>query len=125
VKVRQRKGKWWVLIDHKGKRKAKCTGDSQRTARLFAEKMEAALILGQFDLKKKEQHKRPFDAYFRTWLDTYVKAHCKERTYDLYMVSFRRYLLPRFGQKDIGAILREDVKKFVYELLAQARVGVR
>jgi integrase len=59
VKVRQRKGKWWVFIDHKGTRKAKCIGESQHTARLFAEKMEAALILGQFDLKKEEQHTRP------------------------------------------------------------------
>lgn len=29
VKVRQHKGKWWVFIDHKGKRKAKCVGDKR------------------------------------------------------------------------------------------------
>src|SRR5262249_29928174 len=27
VKVRQRNGKWWVFIDHKGKRKAKGVGE--------------------------------------------------------------------------------------------------
>ena len=71
VKVRQRKGKWWILIDHRGKRKAKCIGDSKRTARLFAEKMEAALLLGQLDLKKEEPHKRSFDAYFPSgWTPT-------------------------------------------------------
>jgi hypothetical protein len=84
VKVRQRKGKWWILIDYKGTRKAKCVGDSKRTARLFAEETEAALVLGQLDLKREEQHKRSFDAYFTQWPETDVKAHCKERTYDLY-----------------------------------------
>jgi hypothetical protein len=29
VKVRQHKGKWWVFIDHKGNRKAKCVGSKQ------------------------------------------------------------------------------------------------
>ena len=107
------------MIDHKGKRKAKCIGESQRTARLFAEKMEAALVLGQLDLKKEEQHKRPFDASFTQWLETDVKAHCKERTYDLYKQTYQLYLLPAFGQKDIGAITRDEVKKLAYRLLAQ------
>ena len=34
-----------------------------------AEKMEAALILGQFDLKKEEPHERPFDSYFTNWIE--------------------------------------------------------
>jgi integrase len=113
AKVRQRKGKWWVLIDHKGKRKAKCIGDSQRTARLFAEKMEAALILGQFDLSKAEPH-RPFDMY---WLATYAKVHCKASTVDRHQRTFRLYLSPALKQKDLGAISRDDVKKLIYGLV--------
>ncbi len=30
VKIRQKDGKWYVLINHDGKRKAKCVGDSKR-----------------------------------------------------------------------------------------------
>src|SRR5713101_10138684 len=107
VKVKQRKGKWWVFIDHKGKRKVKCIGESKRAAQQVAEKIQAKISLGQFEIME-EKPQRPFDAYFRNWLDTYVKAHCKERTYDLYADSFRVHLLPHFGQKDIAAITREE-----------------
>src|SRR5438093_11593741 len=87
VKVKQHKGKWWVFIDHKGKRKAKCVG-SKQAAETAARKIEAKLTLGDFTLLDEKPH-HPFDAYFRNWLDTYVKAHCKERTYDLYEDIFR------------------------------------
>jgi integrase len=68
-----------------------------------------------------DKPQRPFDAYFRNWLDTYVKAHCKERTQWLYGAALRRYLLPAFGQKDISAVTREEVKKLAYDLLAQGK----
>lgn len=119
VKVKQHKGKWWVFIDHKGKRKAKCIG-SKQAAETAAKKIEAKLTLGDFSLLN-EKPQRPFDAYFQNWLDTYIKAHCKERTYDLYLREFEHYLLPRFGQKDINAITREEVKTLAYELLAQKK----
>src|SRR5713101_7269847 len=76
VKVRHHKGKYWVFIDHKGKRKAKCIGTSKRTAEVAAEKIAAKLTLGDFSLLD-EKSQRPFDAYFRNWLDTYARAHCK------------------------------------------------
>jgi len=80
VKVKQHKGKWWVFIDHKGKRKAKCIGKSPRAAEEVAGKIEAKLKLGDFSLLD-EKPQRPFDVYFKNWLETYVKAHCKERTH--------------------------------------------
>jgi integrase len=119
VKVKQHKGKYWVFIDHKGKRKAKCVG-SKQAAETAAKKIEAKLTLGDFTLLD-EKPQRPFDSYFRNWLDTYVKAHCKERTADLYADTFRLYLLPTFGQKDIATITREEVKQLAYGLLAQGK----
>src|SRR5215510_10717228 len=117
VKVKQHKGKWWVFIDHKGKRKAKCVG-SKQAAETAAKKIEAKLTLGDFTLLD-EKPQRPFDAYFRNWLDTYVKAHCKARTVDLYEDAFRLYLLPTFGQRDIAVITREEVKRLAYGLMGQ------
>jgi integrase len=117
VKVKERGGKWWVFIDHHGKRKAKCVG-SKRAALQVTEKIQAKLTLGQFEIGE-EKECRPFDAYFRTWLDTYVRPHCKERTYEAYESAFRVSLLPFFGQKDITEIAREDVKRFVAELSAK------
>src|SRR5216684_2285736 len=118
VKVRQHKGKYWVFIDHHGKRKAKCIGESKRAAQQVAEKIQAKISLGQFAIME-EKPQRPFDAYFRNWLDTYVRANCKESTRDAYEGSFRLYLLPAFGQKDISAITREDMKKLTYALLTR------
>lgn len=119
VKVRQKNGKWWVFIDHHGKRKAKCVGD-KRAAQQVAEKIQAKLVLGQFEIPDEEE-RRPFEAYFQEWLNTYVRQHCKERTAYLYERTFRLYLLPCFGQKDIRDITREDVKKMAYSLLAQGK----
>jgi hypothetical protein len=47
VKVKQHKGKWWIFIDHQGKRKAKCIGMSKRAADEVAGKIEAKLKLGE------------------------------------------------------------------------------
>ena len=40
VKLRERPGKgWYVLIDWKGKRKAKAFGKDEKSAQLFAQKL--------------------------------------------------------------------------------------
>jgi integrase len=122
VKIRERKGKWWVFIDHNGKRKAKCVGE-KRAAQHVAETIAAKLKLGEFDLADPNDEKpaHAFDAYFRNWLETYVRAHCKDSTYAGYETAFRLYLKPRFGQKDISGVTRDDVKQLAYGMLAQGK----
>ena len=119
VKIRERKGRWWVFIDYRGKRKAKCVGD-KRTATTVAQKIVAKLALGDLGVME-DKERRPFDAYFRAWLDTYVRAHCKDSTYAGYEAAFRLYLAPAFGQKDVTEISREDVKQLAYGMLAQGK----
>src|SRR3989442_9907561 len=99
VKVKHHKGKWWVFIDHKGKRKAKCVG-SKQAAETAAKKIEAKLILGDFTLLD-DKPQRPLNEYFRQWLETYVRLHCKPSTVDRYQQSFRLFLLPALGSKDL------------------------
>ena len=70
VKVKFHKGAWWLFINHRGQRRAKRVGDSKRAATIAAEKIQAKLALGQFDLEE-EKPRRPFDAYFRTWLNAH------------------------------------------------------
>jgi hypothetical protein len=117
TKVRQKNGKWWIFIDHKGKRKAKCVGDKRAAEQLKA-KLDAKIALGDFEISD-EKEQRPFATYFRTWLDTYAHAHCKDSTVAGYETAFRVYLLPRFGEQDITEISREAIKKLAYEMLAQ------
>ncbi len=47
VKLRQKDGKWYVFINHQGRRKAKCVGD-KRAAEEVRRKLEAKLALGEF-----------------------------------------------------------------------------
>ena len=117
VKVREYKGKWWLFIDHKGKRKKKCIGSDKRAAERAAKLVEARLALGTLGLVE-ENERQSFDAYWRAWLDSYVRAHCKRSTYDGYEATGRRYLIPAFGTKDIREITRDDVKCLVQTLLA-------
>lgn len=39
VKLRQRKGKWWVYVYFQGREKAKCVGTDKRRAQKVAEKL--------------------------------------------------------------------------------------
>jgi len=65
--------------------------------------------------------RRPFAAYYRAWLATYARHHCKPGTVAGYEAAGRLYLIPAFG------ITREDVKRLVYETLlpGRARATVR
>jgi integrase len=70
---------------------------------------------------------RPFAAYYRAWLDTYARNHCKPGTVAGYEAAGRLYFIPWFGDRDVTAITREDVKRLVYEVLmpGRARATVR
>jgi len=67
VKVRQKNGRWWVFIDHKGKRKAKCVG-SKQAAETAARKIETKITLGEFAIEE-EQERLPFSTYYKNWLE--------------------------------------------------------
>ncbi|MEW6299904.1 MAG: site-specific integrase [Thermodesulfobacteriota bacterium] len=115
VKVKHHKGAWWVFIDHRGKRKAKAIG-SKSAAEAVAKKIEAKIALGQFEIAE-EKERMPFRSYYKTWLESYVRTHTKASTYANYETAYRVHLLPCFGETDIRAITREQLKRFIYEKL--------
>lgn len=120
VKVKHRKGKWWLFIDYNGRRKAKCVGTSKRAADAAAAKIAAKLALGEFDLDAKDKRRRPFDEYYTAWMDAYARSHCKASTCAEYDSVYRVHLLPQFGKRDIADIKREDVKALI-AIVAQGR----
>lgn len=121
VKIKQRKGKWWLFIDHQGRRKAKCVGVSKRAAEAAAAKIAAKLALGEFNLDASARQSRPFDAYYLAWLDSYARTHCKASTCAEYDSVYRTHLLPHFGKRDIADIKREDVKALIAAIAAKGR----
>ena len=82
VKVRERpkgSGTYWIYIDHQGARKAKKIGKDKRLANEVAKKIEARLVLGDFNL----DHDQPsdlFSKYVDTWITVTVPATCKPST---------------------------------------------
>jgi hypothetical protein len=61
--------------------------------------------------------RHPFAGYFRNWLATYARHHCKPGTVAGYEAAGRLYLIPAFGRRDLRTITRADVKQLVYEKL--------
>src|SRR5215831_16910093 len=100
VKVKQHKGRWWVFIDHKGKRKAKCIGKSQRAAQEVAGKIEARLKLGEFSLLDEEERPQSptLTAYAAQWMKTYATVHCKPATVFNYERDYRLHVAPMLGE---------------------------
>jgi integrase len=76
---------------------------------------------------RSRERRRPFAAYYREWLATYARHHCKPGTVAGYEAAGRLYLIPAFGDRDVASITREDVKRLVYETLlpGRARATVR
>ncbi len=124
VKVRERRDKtgkskgWYVLIESKGQRKAKCFGKNKRLATEFAEKLEARIKWGQISgepvvLAQPEKAMSTVKAYLEDWLNTYAKVHCKPSTYRGYQRSVENQLIPAFGHHQLQSLKREHVKRFV------------
>ncbi len=113
VKVKQHKGKWWVFIDHKGKRKAKCVG-SKQAAETAAKKIEAKLTLGDFSLLEENKPQSPtLSAYATQWVRTYAAVHCKPATVFNYERDYRLHVAPVLGEKRLTEISRQDVKQLI------------
>jgi hypothetical protein len=115
VKVRQKDGKWYVFINHHGKRKAKCVGDSKRAAEEVKRKLEAKLTLGDFALEDEKPTVPTLGQYADIWLATYAVQNCKESTYVRYAGVVRNHLLPAFSTTPLTEITREAIKRMMYD----------
>lgn len=114
VKIRQKDGKWYVFINHKGKRKAKCVGDSKRAAEEVKRKLEAQLTLGDFGVLKKAPQSIAFAQYAHQWLERYVTVECKLSSQRVLQALVVNHLLPAFGNNALQDITRTQVKAFVF-----------
>jgi integrase len=120
VRVKERpagSGIWWVFIHHHGKRKVKKIGRDQSAALEVAKKIEAKLVLNDFDLEKPQIKARPsLKEYGQMWLETYAKALRRYATALRYRYIFDIYLSPEMGAKPINTITRSDVKSLLLRL---------
>ncbi len=117
VKVRKRSNKWYVVIDHHGRRKSKCAGSREAAERVKRE-IEARLALGDLGfLKAEEKLALPtFKEYSEKWTKRYAEVECKYSTVYGCKLLLNRHLEPEFGQLALDRISREHVKDFAARL---------
>ena len=122
VKIRRKASKWYVFVDWRGKRKARCVGVSREAAEQVRREIEARLALGTFSLEDKSEAPT-LAAFSKQWMDSHVRLNLKRSTVESYEGLLNFHLVPRFGRRPITAISRKDVKAYLAELVAQGKLA--
>jgi integrase len=121
VKVRKRGGKWYIYVDHHGRRTCRSVGASRELAEQVRRQLEAKLALGD-DRGVFGTHEAmvpTFSAYAEQWLKDYARVECKTSTADGYEGVLRQYLQPKFAKRRLDEIKRDDVKALINSLIAK------
>jgi integrase len=101
-------------MNYHGRRKAKKVGTREAAEKVKRE-LEARLALGDVGCLSEPKHEPTLAAYVEKWLRTDAQR-CKASTIDFYRGYHGRYVVPRFGEKKINDITRDDIKCFMSEL---------
>ncbi len=134
VKIREREGAWWLVIDWKGRRKSKRVGvgkEGKKAAQAAAERIQAKLALG--DLSPLEDAPPPkivepprFAALAAEWLERYPLVRgIRPNTLANYQSFTRHHLLPFFGEKRVTEISPDVVEDFIAAKLSPATGSTR
>jgi len=119
VKIRKRGGKWYVFVNYHGRRKAKCVGASREVAQEVRRQLEAKLALGDLSLFDSGDKTQTFGSYADRWLKDYARVECKTSTADGYEGVIEQYLRPRFGNRALDQIKRDDIKAMINDLIGK------
>lgn len=111
VKVRQRKGAWWLYIDFQGQRRARRVGD-RKAAELAATKIRAKLAEGDLSSLSKSAPSIgvTFSQYAETWLTVTAGQTCKFTTSRVYASNLTKHINPAIGSKALKDIVRADLR---------------
>jgi integrase len=115
VKVREKvkgSGKWWVFINHQGRRRSKKIGD-KRAANAVKRELEARLAKG--DLGMLRERCPSVAKYGREWLDSPLREWT-DSTRSNHSGAFGLHIKPALGNKRLDEIKRKDVKALIAEV---------
>ena len=105
-------GEWWVFIAHHGKRKSKRIGKDKKLAHDLARKIEAKLILSDFDIETETPKVPTFKEYSEKYL-AYIQMNRRFSTHERYAQVLRDHINPVFGSKMLDAINKGDIRDFI------------
>ena len=122
VTIRKKGGKWYVFVNHHGRRKAKCVGASRQVAEEVRRQLEARLALGDLGfLADTDDHSPTFGDYARRWVKEYAEVHCKTSTVVKHNQVLHLHVLPVFESKRLDEITRDDLKRFLADAIAKPK----
>lgn len=119
VKVREVNGKgWYVFINWRNQRKAKCFGADKNTAKAFGKKLSARLKWAEVSgeplaISQPDQQIPTVKGYLTDWLQTYAQAHCKPSTAEGYRQVSEKHLYPAIGERLLTDVSRAHIKRLV------------
>jgi integrase len=120
VKLKKIRGKWYLVINYKGRRKTKAISHNKAVAIEVRRKVEAALALGDLGVFGDDKKASPtVTEYSERWLEKFVQVRRKRSTYLSYECQMRIHVLPYFGKMRLDAITRAGVEDFVAYLATQ------
>ncbi len=109
---------WWVFINYRGKRTSRKIGGDKRLALEVAKKIEAKMVLTDFNLPEKGGIP-PFKQYAEQWLETYVRQVRRASTYRRYREVLTKYVYPEIGSLPIDKIKRGEVRDILLKIMAK------
>ncbi len=121
AKVKWDRDAWWVHTHYNRKRyklRVGATKDHKTQADKMAEKINAAIALGQFKPEEQREKAMPCDKELNKWHTAYsptLKLSYEQLTRGL----INRHLIPHFGSKDLREIRETDLLQFVQKKLDQ------
>jgi integrase len=118
-KLRKLKGKWYLVIDHKGQRKSKAVSASRSVAEEVRRQVEGRLALGDMGMFDSSSDSLTFAEYTEKWLRDYVAVELKRSTMRGYENVLKVYVLPVLGNKKLAHIKRNEIKTLLAKLGAQ------
>jgi integrase len=116
VKIRKLRGKWYLVIDYRGKRKTRMIGTDRKLAEQARRQVEAKLALGDLGTLEDPEQRLTFGDYEEKWERQYVHVRCKRSTAMRYKSVMQIHVLPRFRNTALKDITRDDLKDFFSEL---------
>lgn len=121
VTIRKDGGKWFVHVNHNGRRKAKCIGTSREAALAVRRAIEQRLAIGDLGIMDPENQVETFGSYARRWQKEYVEVHLKNSSGIKHEQVLRIHLLPVFENRPLNSISRAELKAFVAELVQKPK----
>ena len=123
VKVRWYDGAWYVLIDHKGRRKAKKFGTdaaAKRRAEEAARLLAARLTLGDLGLLENPPQAPTLADFCELWLGgEYLRRRLRPNTALKYAEVMRKHWLPQLGHLDLPALSRAQIREAIHTFFQQ------